>query len=1335
MKINVFHVAIIILAAVGFTMAGGCFSISDSDELYQFASIVNENPTACAKLTADIVVNENVLGKNNANVNDDGEYTGDPSSFRKWTPIGTENIPFQGSFDGQGHTISGLYFNDANGKFVGLFGYVSDSGVTVTIQNVGIVDSYFNGNVVIGGILGLICSGASANIANVFNASSVNGKSIVGGIVGMVGLSMQPAEVQISNAYNTGNIKARDNSAGGFIGDQNSNTISIYNGYNVGEVSGRYSGNIIGNPDNAEISCENVYYLGSESETYGNAVKKEFFEYGSVATSLHRYNQNGVDGSIWGQNVTAGDKLPNFSRIIEGAAEPYKLTLHFSSENMKDSGYVQGIEQKLPRKTDNGDYILGWYENSQLSGIRMTAIPSDKEGDLELYAAKFNMTDGCVAISDSASLFAFSELVNDGENSVCAVLTNNVIVNKNVLVNGEINDADSSSFTRWNPIGSSTKPFMGLFDGKGYTISGLYVNDTLADYVGLFGKVSSSKESEVTIKNVGIVDSYFNGDEAVGGVVGLFETDAAARIENAFNAGIVKGVVYAGGIVGYINKKTPLQLSNVYNVGKIEAEECVGGLVGNTIYGQGLEVFNGYNAGVVSAKKLDSRGSLLGCISVDSANMDNVYYLSGQASNYGTEFDEHYFTDGTVAMFLQLYNENGVDGSIWGQNVTAGEALPNFSNEIVGGPSVGTVTLHYPAGETKVEKYIAGVAMTLPSGKFAGGDYIADWNDKADFSGKAYTEIPSTAEGNFELYAEILQKDGNGCFEISNVQKLYAFASVVNEGENTACGVLTKNIVVNENVLASVEEKSNVGFNMDGLNFSQWTPIGKQERPFLGKFNGKGYSINGLYINESNLSEAGLFGYVGGESHNVVIDSVKLLDSYISANSFVGGLVGHAVASLSITASVVEGVVMGLSRVGSFVGAASGLSIVNSFSKGNVHGEEGSAGGFVGLQAASLNIMNSYYAGAVSIGEGASNIGGVVGFGGGETSFENVYYLENESYKAMGESALEGASAVSVEDMENGTLAVALHKYVSADSSVDGKAWGQNVAAATPDLLPRLFENGGEIVFPVVVELNGGSLKGGDISSYVYGNGSKLPTPVREHYDFKGWFTDKDFADESLIAEIPDTAIGALIVYADWSKHEYAIKAVSKDEAKGSVTGGGKFAYGSEVMLKAIAKSGYVFSDWTDGVVTAERKIVVKGDSTFTANFEAVASSSSKNVIASSSSAKQSSSSSVKAKSSSSSVKAKSSSSSVKAKSSSSSGKKKDAIAPVVQIPQFSVVTSLRSLQVAGAPVGEMFAILDMQGRVTVMGRVESANFSVNVPRAGGYFVRINGVTKSVKLK
>lgn len=137
---------------------------------------------------------------------------------------------------------------------------------------------------------------------------------------------------------------------------------------------------------------------------------------------------------------------------------------------------------------------------------------------------------------------------------------------------------------------------------------------------------------------------------------------------------------------------------------------------------------------------------------------------------------------------------------------------------------------------------------------------------------------------------------------------------------------------------------------------------------------------------------------------------------------------------------------------------------------------------------------------------------------------------------------------------------------------------------------------------------------------------------------------------------------------------------------------------------------GYKFSNWEDDVnATAERKIVVKGDSTFTASFEEEPKSSSSS--------------------------ADNSSSSVKAKSSSSSGKKKDAIVPVVQISQFSVVTSQRSLQVAGAPVGEMFAIFDMQGRVTVMGRVESANFSVNVPRAGGYFVRINGVTKIVKLK
>ena len=112
------------------------YEISNAEELYWFAALVNgelggETPNASAKLTADISVNSHVLDY-------DGTLNNNGSGFITWTPIGNGSNLYTGTFDGQGHTISGLYFNISECHIVGLFG--ANKG---TIKNVGVVDSYF----------------------------------------------------------------------------------------------------------------------------------------------------------------------------------------------------------------------------------------------------------------------------------------------------------------------------------------------------------------------------------------------------------------------------------------------------------------------------------------------------------------------------------------------------------------------------------------------------------------------------------------------------------------------------------------------------------------------------------------------------------------------------------------------------------------------------------------------------------------------------------------------------------------------------------------------------------------------------------------------------------------------------------------------------------------------------------------------------------------------------------------------------------------------------------------------------------------------------------------
>ena len=91
----------------------GVYEISNVAHLYGFAKLVDSGETgANAVLTCDITVNENVLDSN-------GAYAG--RDLIEWTPIG-KNSPYTGIFDGQGHSISGLYYNNQaynEGKFPG----------------------------------------------------------------------------------------------------------------------------------------------------------------------------------------------------------------------------------------------------------------------------------------------------------------------------------------------------------------------------------------------------------------------------------------------------------------------------------------------------------------------------------------------------------------------------------------------------------------------------------------------------------------------------------------------------------------------------------------------------------------------------------------------------------------------------------------------------------------------------------------------------------------------------------------------------------------------------------------------------------------------------------------------------------------------------------------------------------------------------------------------------------------------------------------------------------------------------------------------------------------
>ena len=183
------------------------YQIATKEHLLWFADYVNQgNLTACAILTADITVNNGVLNSN-------GNLNGDGSSFSVWTPIGSWGSEpntykgFAGEFNGNGHTISGLYFNDETKAPVGLFGMADNNGY---IHDVGIKDSYFRGKSHVAGICGDLAKG---KIENCWNAATVqSAEGTTGGIAGSCWKNSS-----VSGCYNIGKV-AEGSNCGGICG-------------------------------------------------------------------------------------------------------------------------------------------------------------------------------------------------------------------------------------------------------------------------------------------------------------------------------------------------------------------------------------------------------------------------------------------------------------------------------------------------------------------------------------------------------------------------------------------------------------------------------------------------------------------------------------------------------------------------------------------------------------------------------------------------------------------------------------------------------------------------------------------------------------------------------------------------------------------------------------------------------------------------------------------------------------------------------------------------------------------------------------------------------------
>jgi len=198
-------------------------SISTPAELAKIANNLRGN----YKLTADIYLPEVPEGLNN------------------WTPIGSRNNPFTGTFDGNGYTISGLAISATTDFYQGLFSNISGSG---TVKNLGLTDVIITSST---SLAGGIAGSNYGTIRNCYVTGTITGADSVGGIAG------DNSGGIIENCYTTADITATNGAAGGITGRSAG---IVRNCYATGSINGGSgtAGGLAGNCDSGGTVSNSV---------------------------------------------------------------------------------------------------------------------------------------------------------------------------------------------------------------------------------------------------------------------------------------------------------------------------------------------------------------------------------------------------------------------------------------------------------------------------------------------------------------------------------------------------------------------------------------------------------------------------------------------------------------------------------------------------------------------------------------------------------------------------------------------------------------------------------------------------------------------------------------------------------------------------------------------------------------------------------------------------------------------------------------------------------------------------------------------------------------------
>jgi|GEM_PF-845083 len=666
---------------------------------------------------------------------------------------------------------------------------------------------------------------------------------------------------------------------------------------------------------------------------------------------------SGGDGGTQDPNGSPGDDGPVGTIVVEngGTVSASYWSTDTVNQNVSDGGEgLTSAQMRGPTAEDNMngfDFADTWAAGTNPEEGFLVSLPYLQQNQqVPAPGAESLFADGNGTAENPYQIENWEHLHNIRE-----------VLDANYTLSGDLNETAPGYETYvadptagFEPIGDDDNAFNGTFNGSGFTISNLEINQPDTNRVGLFAKLDSGSHVEyVTLESVSV-----EGSSIVGGLVG---DNADGTVHDSFVSGSVSGSDSVGGLVG----------SNRAGIHNSSTDVII-----TSARGGGLVGYNDNNATIQSSVATgvingdDETGGLVGWNdggtihnSYASGSIDGNENVGGLVGKNGGEIKES-------------YSVGPVDGN---SNVGG----------LVGTSDGGTVTNSYWDVETTQQTESAGgIGLTTLQ---MTGDRAADNMDGFDFGDTWVAGEADSQEGGLTVFYPVLQ---------NNTQEPAPSTSLYDTGEGTVDNPYEigdwyqlnyiRVSLDSEFVLTGDLDEDSPGYEQiagaDANGGDGFEPIGDTTNKFNGAFDGNDHTISDLVIDQSNSQEipVGLFGYVGGDGE---INNVTLVSASVTGDESQTGFdqdrTGALVGLLegTVTNSSAEADVVGGDSVGGLVGINDGGTVSESYATGDVDGNN-NVGGLVGDNNAGI-VSESYATGDVG---GRVGVGGLVGGNSGTVS-------------------------------------------------------------------------------------------------------------------------------------------------------------------------------------------------------------------------------------------------------------------------------------------------------------------------------------------------------------